>query len=225
MSKQTVSAQPKDCTFCDKAKLGERLIYETSDWYLAATLGQITDGGYVLVIPKDHIPCMGALTSHSPGSQTDQMLRVTKEACRAISLEYQRSSCSTPYPMIAFEHGIVGQTVKHAHLHLLPITIDLTPKIRADFPQAEFEELAYAAHLQALYSDRSKPYLFWTLPNGKSMVCWNPPAPPQYLRLIVAELLGKPERGNWRNMDANLDKRLCDETVARLKPYFRGGAR
>ena len=52
------------------------------------------------------------------------------------------------------------------------------------------------------------------------MVCWNPPAPPQYLRLIVAELLGHPERGNWRNMDPELDKQLGQETVDRLKLYF-----
>lgn len=210
-----------ECVFCDKAKLGERLISENSGWYVAATLGQITDGGYVLVIPKEHISCMGALTRE----QTSAMLKVTKETCRALSLEYQNSTSATPYPVIIFEHGIVGQTIKHAHLHLLPTQIDLTEKIRSDFPEAEIEELQYAAHIQELYSKRQEPYLFWTLPNGKSMVCWKPSAPPQYLRLVTAELLGRPERGNWRNMDADLDKGLCDDTVARLKPYFQRGAR
>lgn len=209
-----------DCVFCDKAKLGERLISENAGWYVVATLGQITDGGYVLVIPKEHISCMGVLTIE----QTSAMLKITKEACQALSLEYQHSTSATPYPVVIFEHGVVGQTIKHAHLHLLPTQIDLTEKIRSDFPEAEIEELQYAAHLQELYGKRPEPYLFWTMPNGKSMVCWNPPAPPQYLRLIVAELLGRSERGNWRNMDADLDKRLCDDTVGRLKPYFRGGA-
>lgn len=210
-----------DCVFCDKTKLGERLISENKDWYVVATLGQITDGGYLLVIPKEHISCMGALNP----KQTSSMLKTIKETCRALSLEYQRSTSATPYPVIVFEHGIVGQTIKHAHLHLLPTVIDLTAKIHNDFPEAEVEELQYAAHLQELYRQRPEPYLFWTVPNGKSMVCWNPPAPPQYLRLIVAELLGKPERGNWRNMDAELDKRLGQDTVTRLKPYFQGSGR
>lgn len=208
-----------NCVFCDRTKLAERLIAENSSWYVAATLGQII-GGYALIIPKEHISCIGALTSHYTGSQTESMLKITKEVCRALSLEYQQSSSATPYPVTVFEHGIVGQTIKHAHLHLLPTVIDLTPKIRVDFPEAEFEELQYAAHLQELYGKRPEPYLFWTIPNGKSMVCWNPPAPPQYLRLITAELIGCPERGNWRNMDPELDKQLGQETVVRLKPYF-----
>ncbi len=204
-----------NCVFCDRTKLGERLITENSGWYVAATLGQII-GGYALVIPKAHISCMGALTSR----ETEAMLKITKEVCRALSLEYQHSTSATPYPVIVFEHGIVGQTIKHAHLHLLPTVIDLTPKIRADFPESEFEELQYAAHLKELYNKRQEPYLFWTVPSGKSMVCWNPSAPPQYLRLIMAELLGHPDRGNWRNMDPELDKQLGQETVDRLKPYF-----
>lgn len=204
-----------NCVFCDRPKLVEGLITENSDWYVIATLGQMV-GGYTLIIPKKHTSCMGALTS----SQTESMLGITKEVSSALSLEYQHSESATPYPITMFEHGIVGQTIKHAHLHLLPIVIDLTLKIRADFLEAEFEELQYATHLQDLYSERLRPYLFWTVPSGKSMVCWNPPAPPQYLRLIVAELLGYPERGNYHNVNPELDKQLVQETVVRLKPYF-----
>ncbi len=124
-----------NCVFCDLTKLGERLIAENNGYYVAATLGQII-GGYALVIPKAHISCMGALTYHGPDSETKAMLKITEKVCRALSLEYQHSTSATPYPVTVFEHGIVGQTVKHAHLHLLPTVIDLTPKIRADFPES-----------------------------------------------------------------------------------------
>jgi len=207
------------CIFCDRTKISDRIIAENSDWYVVATLGQII-GGYALVIPKAHISCMGALTSHRPDNQAEAMLKITKETCHALSLEYRHDNSATPYPVTLFEHGIVGQTINHAHLHLLPTVIDLSQKIRADFPKAEFEELRCAARLQELYGKRLEPYLFWTIPNGKSMVCWNPPAPPQYLRHIVAELLGHPERENWRDIDPDLDKQLWRETVVRLKPYF-----
>jgi len=205
-----------NCIFCDRTKISDRLIAENSDWYVVATLGQII-GGYTLVIPKAHISCLGALI---PGNQTEAMLKITKETCRALSLEYRHDNSATPYPVTLFEHGIVGQTIKHAHLHLLPTVIDLSLKIRADFPKAEFAELQCAAQLQELYVKRPEPYLFWTIPSGKSMVCWNPPAPLQYLRHIVAELLGHPERENWRDMDPDLDKQFWRETVVRLKPYF-----
>lgn len=205
-----------DCVFCDTSQFAERLVATSSGFNVIATLGQITDGGYALVSPQKHISCLGALAS----GQTNAMLNVAKEVCRALSREYQHGNSSTPYPVTMFEHGIVGQTIKHAHLHLLPTVIDLTAKIRKDFPEAETKELQHAAHLQELYGKRPEPYLFWTVPSGTSMVCWNPPAPSQYLRLIVAELLGRPERGNWRNMNPELDKRLWQETVNRLKPYF-----
>ena len=204
-----------DCLFCDKTKI-KGLFAERRDQYINATPGQITDGGYLLVIQKEHASCLGALNRE----QTSSFLRTTKEVCQAISLEYQHSTTSTPYPVTAFEHGIIGQSIKHAHLHILPTVIDLTERIRADFPTAEIEELQYAAHLQEQYSKRQEPYLFWTVPSGKSMACWNPKAKPQYLRLITAELLKRPERGNWRTMDPELDEQLRTETIARLESHF-----
>lgn len=148
------------------------------------------------------------------------MIVLRREACHALSLQYQGSASVTPHPVTMFEHGIVGQSIKHAHLHILPAVVDLSPRIRADFPKSEVQELLDAAQLQELYAKRSEPYIFWTVPSGRPMVCWNPPAPPQYMRLIVSEILGCPERGNWRNCDPETDKRLVKTIVARLKPYF-----
>ncbi|MBI2640160.1 MAG: HIT domain-containing protein [Candidatus Sungbacteria bacterium] len=210
----------RSCVFCDRSQFEERLIFENREWNVIATLGQITDGGYVLIVPREQVPCMGAfdLRTHS---QIGSLLRVGHEVIRAVSIEYQNSFVRKPYPVTLFEHGIVGQTIKHAHLHVLPAVIDFTPKVRIDFPKAKIQELKYAAHLQALYQDNPRPYLFWTTPSGKGTVCWNPAALSQCLRIVAAEFLGRLERANWRNMDPELDKRLWQETVQRLKPYFR----
>ena len=124
----------KNCVFCDRIKLEERLIHESEDFYVVATLGQITDGGYVLLIPKEHTLCMGALAPERAIS----MLGLEVEIYRALSSEYCRF-CSEPYPVTVFEHGIVGQTIKHTHLHFVPAEIDFTPKIHADFSISEIE--------------------------------------------------------------------------------------
>lgn len=50
-----------DCVFCDRSKFEERLCGETKDFWIIATLGQITDGGYVLLVPKRHVECVGAM--------------------------------------------------------------------------------------------------------------------------------------------------------------------
>jgi len=137
-------------------------------------------------------------------------------ANNAISIEYGIRP-------IVFEHGIVGQTIQHAHLHLLPAKIHMCGRIYRDFPNAQFWFLD-SDSLEILRCNYVmtgiKKYLLWSTPEGLLKAAIDPPAPPQYLRIIAAELLGRPERGNWRNMDPELDKRLWQETVSRLKPYF-----
>lgn len=208
-----------DCAFCDRSKFEERIVGEGHGFWIIATLGQISrDGGYVLVVPKKHVPCIGALEEEL----TSKFFRITQYVSRVIAVEYQRwDEKIYPQPVTHFEHGVVGQTVKHAHLHILPTVIDMTQKIRADFPNNEIEEFRDGMSLQKLYGERREPYLWWTTPSGKAMICWNPPAPDMYLRIVAAELLGCPERANWRTMDQELDQRLWSETVTRLKPYFK----
>jgi len=211
-----------NCPFCDHSQFEERLIAKTEGFYIIATLGQITDGGYVLLFPVEHTLCMGALSRE----QTSTMLGLTKRICHALTQEYKLQQVrESLYPVTMFEHGIVGQTIKHAHLHFLPTILNLTPKIQGDFPESRVEQLEYAVHLQELYGTKPEPYLHWESGkenDSKSRVCWNPQAPAQYLRIITAQALNRPERANWRTMDAELDKKLWTETVQRLRPYFNG---
>ncbi|MEX2053204.1 MAG: hypothetical protein WD898_03195 [Candidatus Paceibacterota bacterium] len=206
-----------ECIFCNRKNFEERLIFENRDFWVIATLGQITDGGYALLIPKGHIPCLGDLATSFQAGQ-HPMFDITKRLVfRAISLEYAQPECGA---ITTFEHGIVGQTIEHAHLHILPMALDPTSRIMADFPGSEIQELDSFLQIQELYSENPRPYLFWSILNTRFFVCWDPPAPAQYLRTVFADLLGKPERANWRNMDPDLDKKLWSGTVERLKPYF-----
>ena len=206
------------CVFCDPTKTEERLIHENEDYYVVATLGQIV-GGYVIIVPKAHIPCLGDVSCR--GMAEMNLVNTIYKTKRAITLEYFRDCFSLTNRVLMFEHGIVGQTVKHAHLHLLPADVDLTPRVRADFPAAEIQNISAGdLSVQGCYIERKEPYLFWSTPDGGGMICWNPPAPPMYLRLITAELLGFPERGNWRDMDRATDNKLLSETIRRLKSYF-----
>lgn len=207
----------KTCVFCDRKQFEERLIHETDDFNVIATLGQITDGGYVLLAPKRHILCYGAFDEEL----FHESLMLGEKICRALTAEYGLSRTGeTPCPATAFEHGIVGQTIKHGHVHFVPALMDFSDRIRRDFPAAETDKLTKFAHIPESYSQHPEPYLFWTDKNGLGNVCWNPPAPPQYLRILAAKELGRPERANWRTMDAELDRKLWSETVRRLTPYF-----
>jgi len=203
------------CVFCDRAKLADRIIAEREHCYIVATLGQIVSG-YLLLIPKTHVSCWAEI----PSTHQIALRRDSRDVYQQLKLHYEQSSVDDIRPAILFEHGIVGQTVKHAHRHFVPVTLDLTPRVRADFPKAKIIELETESQLARLYHERPRPYLFWSTPAGKQMVCWNPPAPPAYLRLILAEALGVPERGDWRTMDQGLDKKLAEETVYRFSGHL-----
>ncbi len=204
-----------ECVFCDRNQFEERLCGETKDFWIIATLGQITDGGYTLLVPKRHVECLGAMTE----SEIALMVLVKDTIEIALAKEYGIGA------EIVFEHGIVGQTIKHAHLHLMPASCNISNKIVTDFLYQDLTILPIPTAfnlLKKLYCLRKEPYLLWR--DGTSLrtkVLWNPPAPLQYLRTVVAEAVGRPERANWRNMDPELDRKLWSETVKRLKPYFK----
>lgn len=200
------------CAFCNRKNLEERLIYENGDLYVVATLGQITDGGYILLIAKNHISCFGSM----PLELLPEFRNLWMKSRMALYSEYQ-------VPIASFEHGVIGQTIKHAHLHILPARLNFDEKIEKDFPNCRLNNLASFEVFIKYFKVNESPYLLWMnggIANQRLNICWDPPAPPQYLRLVAAELLGRPERGNWHDMDPKLDKKLCDETVRRLKPYF-----
>lgn len=198
------------CVFCDRIQFEERIVGESKNFWIIATFGQISDGGYVLIVPKRHIPCIGAMEL----SEFAEMENIQMIARDAIEQEYGRS------PHIIFEHGIVGQTIQHAHLHVIPERVPISSRIYADFSGC-FHQAIHSWHeLKDVYAEKQMPYLLWKDYQTPMTVCWNPPAPLQYLRTVTAEAAGRPERANWRTMDPELDRQLWQGTVARLKPYF-----
>ncbi len=204
-----------NCVFCDQTKfaerhIAERIVAEDQNFYVIATLGQITDGGYLLLVPKRHVSCVGAMKQAEV--ELFVPIMITK-ILGALRREYRTAE------YVIFEHGIVGQTIQHAHLHFMPALCDLTSEVQKDFPGKAIDAIPSWVWLRDLYTQRQEPYLLWTS-NGWVHVCWDPPAPPQYFRTALAKSLGRPERKNWQDMDPALDKRLWTETVARLKPYF-----
>ncbi|MEK7114880.1 MAG: hypothetical protein AAB847_00770 [Patescibacteria group bacterium] len=198
----------KTCVFCEKSKI--RNIFAIDDhFYFVATPGQITDGGYIIIIPKRHVPCLAAL-------EENEILLLEKaiEQCTNALLEEYGELVTI------FEHGIVGQTILHAHLHLVPVKYDFTAHFVQDFPHSGVTNFANWSDLRVAYSHNKTPYLL-SRHNAKGLyVCWNPNAQPQYLRIALANGLNRPERANWRAMDSELDKKLTEETITRLKPYF-----
>lgn len=188
------------CPFCDRSALRERLILGSANFSVIPTKGQVLEG-YTLIVPKRHTICFGDFSE----TEMDEAAMLMERVRTATTNVYGR-------PPIFFEHGIVGQTVKHAHMHAVPAAVDLLPIITDDFP--DYEKVTTLAALQAVFQ-REGPYLFYQNAGGEKFVFhifkW-----PQYLRLMLADAVGHPERGNWREMDPQLDAAMMLDTQTKL---------
>lgn len=188
------------CPFCDRGALEERLILESANFAVIPTKGQIVEG-YVLIVPKRHTICFGDMSEQ----EMDEAALILERVRTAITAVYGQAP-------IFFEHGIVGQTVKHAHIHAVPTDVDLFDRIVADFP--DYQKISTLGALQETFQ-REGPYLYYENAAAEKFLFrifkW-----PQYLRLMLADAVGHPDRGNWREMDPVLDSTMMLETWKKL---------
>jgi hypothetical protein len=162
------------------------------------------------VIPKEHAVCLGALSE----KMLDEFSDISEYVKSAIRSEYN-------LPTVAFEHGILGQSVPHAHLQVMPSATDLFPFIIADFKV--YKELSSVKELRELHCTKGV-YLYYQDPQDKQYG-FVLDSYPQYLRFVAAKAIGKPMRGDWRAWRADpeaakLDDFLVEDTVERLRRHL-----
>lgn len=98
----------------------------------------------------------------------------------------------------SFEHGVFGQTVFHSHIHYLPFSgkpTDIVPE------EGKLSKLNNLNQTQDLFK-KDKGYLFFSI--GDEL--WSVDvslAVPRFFRDRFAIALGRPERGNWKEMRLN----------------------
>lgn len=188
------------CPFCDRRAFEDRLVFESMNFMIIATLGQILEG-YVLIVPKRHTICFGEFSDQ----EMEEVALLKQKVKGAIASAYRQNP-------IFFEHGVVGQSVKHAHMHAVPTDTDLFQKIVADFP--DYQRITSLTSLQEVFQ-REGPYLYYENAEGQMFLFhifkW-----PQYLRIVLAEAVGMPERADWKKMDQILDSAIRLETKRKL---------
>ena len=114
--------QPRaDCTFCQRQKLSN-ILYQSDSFFLIADHAPLIEG-HVLLVPKAHFACYGALAPR---------LDAEFGRVKAAAAEFLAHAYRSP---IFFEHGIFRQTVYHAHLHCFPFG-QLQLDLASHHPQA-----------------------------------------------------------------------------------------
>lgn len=108
-----------DCVFCNLSP-DEIILERTKNFYAMMCKGPIVEG-YVIIIPVRHVITMSDL-----GENEVREFESFKEHTRELLTKAYRSC-------ISVEHGRCGYCVEHAHLHMIPTTVDFLDILRNDF--------------------------------------------------------------------------------------------
>lgn len=95
------------CPFCDRDAV-EIVLAESEHFVVLADNAPLVEG-HLLIVPREHYACIGAL----PTALDDELLALKEQAVRFCAAAYR--------PATFFEHGVFGQSVPHAHLHVVPL--------------------------------------------------------------------------------------------------------
>ncbi|HXA42029.1 MAG TPA: HIT family protein [Candidatus Solibacter sp.] len=127
-SDDPMPSEPVDgCVFCHP-ELTPAPLAETRSLRLVPDLYPVAPG-HLLVISKPHLACFGA----APPAVLDELEELSQRARGFIRDSYRLD------PVI-WENGVSGQTVFHAHLHLIPVHLEgLIETLAADPESLEIE--------------------------------------------------------------------------------------
>jgi len=189
------------------SNMDSRFIINYKDIYVFPSLGEL-ERGHLLIVPKEHILSFSKLSE----LRKIKMKKLIKVLIRKYIELYNQ------HP-IFFEHGDIdygmggGQSIKHAHLHILPRSIDLCDEIRKHLkhvltiPRISFNFSREQSYILFIDSSENSHYF---VGNAQS----------QLLRKLYAECIGKGKDWDWRQ---NIDVIETLKSAKYFKNIFKGG--
>ena len=177
-----------ECRFCNPPDK-ERILYETKNFYVMLSLGPIVEG-YILIVSKEHFDCCGALPDRM-GKEFDMLYQKAKEILK-----------ETYGAVLCYEHGRAGSCLGtgdgskhcfHAHMHLIPTSINLSEIVEKDIISENLQNLV---DFRKLYKSAHKPYLY--IDDGaKKIFQIEGEIRRQYLRFKTAEAIKQEHLWDW----------------------------
>jgi diadenosine tetraphosphate (Ap4A) HIT family hydrolase len=165
-------------------------LVETANFVVLPSLGSLVEG-WLLLIPRRHFICMGALPSE---------LLAEMEQLKAKVGAHLRERFGS---VCAFEHGPgetnrkVGCGVDHAHLHMVPIALGLKTAVSPFLPSGASWATSGWDSCREAY-EAGLDYLYLEQPLGSGSISVHREFGSQVFRRAIAAHCGVPEQFNWR---------------------------
>lgn len=189
----------ENCPHCDPNSFALKYpLKETKDFWVVCDVHPLIEG-HVLIIPKKHLSCI----AEYPDDVYQEFVALFTEFSLFIQKTY---GCVS-----TFEHGKIGQTVFHSHIHLLPFEGVPTQMV----PEGENYLLKIDGfeQLKTTFETEGK-YLYFSIAEQMWIVDVSIGAP-RFFRDRFAVAVGVPQRGNWKEMDA--DSETMKKAVVEMK--------
>ena len=212
------------CWFClSNGKDTHLLLSIAAETYLALDKGALTPQ-HVLLIPVEHYPSSAAL----PASAAEELWRYSAALRRCFAAELGGSR------LVCFERHLAlrGKGGNHAHINCVPLPAAAAAGARAAFEAAAQragfafvalppQDDAAAAAAQLAAAVGGAEYFAVTLPDGERLVHALGPGERmnmQFGREVLAELLGTPDKSDWRN--CTIDQAGEEQRASDFKALF-----
>jgi ATP adenylyltransferase len=168
-----------------------KVLFESENFIVIPSLGSLVKG-WLLIVPKRHVLSFSYLPS-------DLYLELEVLVQRlGLILEKEFG------PITIFEHGSsmrnspVGCGVDYAHLHVVPININLIEELEANF-NYEFDwNVVYNFESLKKYAISDIPYLYVKSIDGSQFVTTSEYIPSQLFRKVIANYLSIPDEFDWK---------------------------
>ena len=177
----------ENCPHCDPTSFALKYPLEERDNFRVVCDVHPLIEGHILIIPKRHLSCIGEY----PQVFFEEFVKLFEKFSKFLKQIYNSVS--------SFEHGKIGQTVFHSHIHLLPfdgIPSQIVPEGKENL--TAFSDFSY---LKKVY-DKLGKYLYFSI-GDKRWIVETKLAAPRFFRDRFAKALSAPQRGNWKLMDAD----------------------
>lgn len=182
------------CQFCDRMhrepnRWADEILMETEDFIVTPSLGSLVEG-WLLIAPKLHYLCFGQIRQ----SAIIELQSLKNKLTEMLGYYYGRT--------VFFEHGpseptqVVGCTVDHAHLHVVPTDCRMRSGLDAIFPGLEWQAIDGLVDARS-YFRRGLPYLYLE-EDGESIIATHHAFTSQLFRRVLANYEGMSQQYDWR---------------------------
>lgn len=194
------------CPFGEELKNKKNVLLESENFFIVPALGQMGIEGYLLLCSKKHYIGVSSIPKNLEGELEEMIGRVKKSLKKIYNTE-----------VVVFEHGPKtscskgGGCLDHAHLHIIPLKIDIIRYLSKIF---KLKLIRSFTALKRVVKKTNTSYIYIESSAGKRyVISVEVPLPSQYLRRVIASLVGI-SCWDWKK---NSDFKTFQKTIRSLR--------